>query len=118
MLDPTRPLVNHQELKELTSRLRSLARGRVEWRVQHPVEKCYCICFSRNDSLDPEREAREWLADFRRRFPKHEHSKYEVAEVRQFSPLERAALEAADHLDGVAPAVRASVHHAAEGRDD
>jgi hypothetical protein len=89
--------------KELAARLRQLATGRVEWRVQHPVEKCYCISFDRGDTLNPEWSARGWLADFRQRFPNHPHAKYEAAEVRCFTELERAALEAADALDGCAP---------------
>lgn len=91
--------------KTLARELRRIATGTVEWRVQHPVDKCYCISFDRGDTIDPERAAREWLADHQRRFPHHEHAKYEVAEVRRFSELERVALEAADVLDpsGVGP---------------
>jgi hypothetical protein len=93
------------EPKELAARLRKLATGTVEWRVQHPVERCYCISFDRSDSINPERAAREWLADFQRRWPDHEHAKYEAAEVRWFSELERAALEAADVLDAAGVAL-------------
>jgi hypothetical protein len=75
--------------------LRELATGRVEWRVQDPVEKCYCMYFDRKSSIDPERDAREWLADHARRFPDSAHAKYEVAEVRVFTELERAALAVA-----------------------
>jgi hypothetical protein len=86
-------------LGELAERLRKLATGRVEWRVQDPVERCYCISFDRSDCINPERDARAWLADFQRRYPRHAHAKYEAAEVRVFTELERAALEAADVLD-------------------
>jgi hypothetical protein len=75
--------------------LRELATGRVEWRVQDPVEKCYCMYFDRSSSINPERDAREWLADHARRFPDSAHAKYEVAEVRVFTELERAALAVA-----------------------
>jgi hypothetical protein len=85
--------------KELAARLRKLASGRLEYRVQDPVEKCYCVSFSRDDGFDPERDARQWLADFQRKFPEHPHANYEVAPVRSFSELERAALEAAELLD-------------------
>lgn len=84
---------------ELAALLRSLATGRVEWRVQHPVEKCFCMSFDRSDCLDPERDARKWLENFRHHYPDHRHAKYEVAEVRSFTELERAALEAAEALD-------------------
>lgn len=85
--------------KELAARLRQLAAGRTEWRVQDPVERCFCISFDRTTDLVPEQSARMWLADFQRRFPHHPHAKYEVAQVRAFTELERAALEAADELD-------------------
>lgn len=85
--------------KELAERLRRLATGTVEWRVQDPVDKGYCIAFDHKGSINPEREAREWLADHRARFPGGRFAHYEAAEVRWFSKLERAALEAADALD-------------------
>lgn len=85
--------------KELAARLRMAATGRTEWRVQHPVEKCYCMSFDRSTDLVPEQSARMWLADFQRRYPHHAHAKYEVAEVRSFTELERLALEAAEALD-------------------
>jgi hypothetical protein len=104
--------------RTLAAELRRLSTGTVEWRVQHPVEKCYCISFDRSDSINPERAAREWLADFQRRWPDHEHAKYEAAEVRWFSELERAALEAADVLDaaGVLEASKTSDGGCNDGR--
>jgi len=85
--------------KDLAARLRHLASGAVEWRVQDPVEKCYCISFNYGDTADPERAAREWLAVHQTRFPNSQHAHYEVAKVRWFSVLEQAALDAADLLD-------------------
>lgn len=91
-------MTEERDATALAARLRELATGTVEWRVQHPVDKCYCIAFSFENSVNPRREAREWLEDFRRRYPDHEHAKHEVAEVRWFSALEQAALEAAELL--------------------
>lgn len=85
--------------KTIAASLRTLATGRVEWRVQDPVERCYCISFDPGSSINPEREAREWLADYKRRWPNGIHAHYEVAEVRCFTALEREALAAADALD-------------------
>lgn len=84
---------------ELASRLRSLATGRVEWRVQDPVERCYCMSYDRSDSTNPKGEAECWLIDHQRRFPDSPHAKYEVAEVRVYTELEEVALQAADALD-------------------
>lgn len=83
-------------LQQAAERVRQLACGTVEWRVQHPVDKSYCMNFSHATSFNPEREAREWLADHRQRFPGGRFADYEVAEVRCFSELERAGLELAD----------------------
>jgi hypothetical protein len=87
------------DTKELAARLRKLATGQTEWRVQHPVKKSFCISFGRGNSVDPERDARKWLETVRRDFHNHPHAGYEVAEVRHFTELERGALEAADVLD-------------------
>lgn len=85
-------------LEGLAERLLKLATGRVEWRVQDPVQKCYCMSFDHNGSIRPERDARDWLADFSRRWPDHPHAKYEVAQARVFTELEKAALEAVEAL--------------------
>ncbi|HEY0662217.1 MAG TPA: hypothetical protein VGD21_12960 [Lysobacter sp.] len=87
------------DAKTIAATIREFATGTVEWRVQDPVEKCYCISFDHRSSINPAREAREWLSDHKARHPNSMHAGYEVAEVRWFSRLERAALEAADTLD-------------------
>lgn len=99
--------------KIIAANLRKLATGRVEWRVQDPVSRCYCISFDRSNSINPEREAREWLADHRRRHPGALHTDYEVAEVRSFTELERAALEAADALDSASSSANPEVQKVA-----
>jgi hypothetical protein len=85
----------------LTEGLRQLASGSLEWQVRDPVEHCMCMIFTHADSIDPEGAALEWLRDFKRKFPDHPHAKYEVAAVRSFTPLERAALDAADLIDAM-----------------
>ena len=88
--------------EDMVKRLRELVTGRVEWRVQHPVEKSFCVVFTRDDSTNPRMDATEWLADFAAKFPDHPHAKYEVAEVRVYSELEQAVLDALG--EGVADA--------------
>jgi hypothetical protein len=85
--------------KALAARLRSLVVGRVEWRVQDPATKAYCMAFDRRDCLNPEREARAWLANEKLSRPNGMFAGYEVAEVRWFTELEQVALQAADALD-------------------
>lgn len=85
--------------KAIAAKLRQLSQGREEWRVQHPVDKSYCFSANRYESLNPEREVREWLEDHRRRFPDSMHAEYEVAKHFVLTELQRAALEAADLLD-------------------
>lgn len=84
----------------LATRLRELACGTVEWRVADPVTGAYCISFGYGTSFSPERDAREWLEDHKRRHPGSMHADKEVREVRYFTELERAALEAADFIAG------------------
>lgn len=87
------------DAKTIAATLRKLATGTVEWRVQNPTDKGYCIAFDHRSSINPERDAREWLADHKAHHPGSQFAGYEVAAVRWFSELEQAALDAAAALD-------------------
>lgn len=65
------------QAKPLVQRLRELATGYYEWRVQDPKTRCYCAVF---DAFG-ERQAREWLDDHKRRYPSSDFAAYEVARV-------------------------------------
>lgn len=84
---------------DLIKRLRGASQGHDEWRAQNPEDACYCISFSRIDSLDPEREARSWLADHNKSFPQGPFLGYEVKCVRVLTDADRLRLEAADALE-------------------
>jgi cell division protein FtsB len=83
----------------LIQRLRKDSEGRDEWRVQSPADGAYCIAFAWPESLDPECEARSWLADHIKRFPNGRFVDYVVACVRVTSEADRRRLEAADSLE-------------------
>lgn len=87
----------------LADRLRESSTGRDEWRVQDPKDGAYCIAFSRHDgySLNPEREARAWLADHREKFPTSTKAGYVVACVRVQNQAEALMQEAADMIDAM-----------------
>lgn len=90
--------MNHQELIE---RLRQY-NGIVECRVQHPQTGCYCVSFDWHNSFNPKRNADEWLADHKKRFPDHEYSTtYVVKEVRVPSQQDEACQEAADAIESL-----------------
>lgn len=93
----------------LPERLRALATGRVEWQVIDPQTRGICMWFDRDNYLNPEREAKEWLDDQNLRFPGGKFTSYEVKKARIFSDLERAALEAADALEAAAADARAAL---------
>jgi regulator of replication initiation timing len=88
-------MTTHPTPEALADELESHVHGCTEWRVQHPVDKSYCITFSRNNSMRPEREAREWLADHIKRHPESQFAGYEVAGVHWFTDFEDAAKQAA-----------------------
>lgn len=92
---------------ELIRRLRDASQGHDEWRVQNPEDGCYCIAFSRSGSLDPECEARSWLADHIRQFPQGMFVGYEVKCVRVLTDADRLRLEAADALEQQAAEIAA-----------
>lgn len=56
-------------MSDIVQRLREASQGREEWRVADPETGAYCMAFSHAGSPNPEREAREWLADHIARFP-------------------------------------------------
>jgi hypothetical protein len=92
----------------LEDRLRAASQGYPEWRVQHPVERCYCISFTRDDSVNPEREASEWLEEFKRKFPEHSHAGYEVARVQVQTQADQLMIEAADALASLQARLKAA----------
>lgn len=91
------------ENKSLSERLRERAIGRHEWRVQDPNTGAYCIAYSRNDgySIDPEREARAWLADHQQQFPRSSKAGYVVACVNVQTCDQQLMEEAADLLESL-----------------
>ena len=87
--------------QELTERLRQY-NGVVECRVQHPKTGNYCISFDWHNSINPKREADEWLANQKKRFPEHEYSTtYVVKEVCVLSKQDEACHKAADAIESI-----------------
>jgi hypothetical protein len=89
-------------LGALVARLRNASHGYDEWRVQDPKDGAYCIAFSWPETMNPERAAREWLADHKARFPGGLHTDYVVACVRVMPEKDRLLLAAADELERLA----------------
>jgi len=86
------------EALRLADELEYLAHGRTEWRVQDPISKAYCISFDRASSLNPERDAREWLSSHVSNHPNSPKARYEVAQSLCFTYLEESARQAASLL--------------------
>ena len=84
---------------DLIEQLRGAGKGTEEWRVADPADGSYCIAFSRADCINPERQAREWLEDHRKRFPNSQHANYEVRRVMAQNNADLAMLQAADELE-------------------
>lgn len=90
---------------KLSDQLRAAGRGTEEWRVADPKTGCYCIAFSRNDSINPEREAREWLEDHSKRFPDSEKSAYVVQRVMAQNNHDLLMIKAASEIDRLSKAL-------------
>lgn len=86
----------------LAARLRSACSGDDEWRVQDPKDGSYCIAFNWREVMNPERMAREWLADHCRRFPGGLHTDFVVACVRVHTEADKLMLEAAVEIERLA----------------
>jgi len=98
--DQPLPFGCNYELGALVEELRSASAGRHEWRVQDPKDGSYCIAFSRNDgySLDPEREARAWLAEQQALYPGSKKASYVVARVHVQTRSEQLMQHAANEI--------------------
>lgn len=90
----------------LVNRLRAASVGHEEWRIQSPEDGAYCLAFSRGEwgvrCLNPEREARQWLAESRRRDPCGRYAGFEVACVYVQTDDQLLMLQAASALDVLA----------------
>ncbi len=113
----------HTDLQAaLVAELRSNASaGYDEWRVQDPKDGSYCIAYSWPDTIHPELEARDWLADHRTRFPHGRYVDYVVTCVRVVPKKDRLLAQAADSLEQGLAALDAEhaqrialQHHAAD----
>ncbi len=84
-------------MNDITERLRSSASGTIEWRVQNPETRAYCISFTEWNG--GERSARQWLDEEIRARPETIFAKHEVARVAALDHRDRLMLEAADEID-------------------
>lgn len=84
-------------MTDITERLRSGASGTIEWRVQNPETRAYCISFTEWNG--GERSARQWLDEEILARPESIFAKYEVARVVALNHRDRLVLEAADEID-------------------
>jgi hypothetical protein len=57
------------------------------------------MSFNHRDSINPEREAREWLANRKRQFPHSDHDHYVVACVQVMTMADKLMAEAADEIE-------------------
>ena len=88
------------ETAELVEKLRQASRGSDEWRVQDE-KGSYWIAFAHGDgyTLDPEREAREWLADQQKNNPGHAKARGTVACVQVQTQAQELMQEAAAEIE-------------------
>ena len=91
--------LNLQRDMDLIEQLRAAGKGTEEWRVADPTDGSYCIAFSRADSINPEREAREWLANHRKRFPDSQKANYEARRAMAQTNADLMMLQAADEIE-------------------
>lgn len=80
--------MNHPtDTRPLTARVSDEIRGTVEWRIQNRVGGGICMSFGARTSINPEREAREWLSEQVKRHPEY-FSVYDVVEATFHSNVE------------------------------
>ncbi len=85
------------------SKVRDLCTGREEWRIIKGDG--IAMWFNRNDSLDPEHEARQWLAEHQRDYPER-FAGYVVERAVVQTPLQVAAMALLVERDALAQEVQ------------
>jgi hypothetical protein len=83
--------------------IQALCVGVVEWRVSRE-DGAYCMSFSREDSLHPEQEARDWLESHQRDYPER-FACYEVRSTVVQSQLQIAVSGLLDALSAQAATI-------------
>lgn len=81
---------------DLVERLNRASVGRVEWRVQDPASKTFCMFYVGHDS---ERAATAWLNEHRARYPNSKFAGYEVARVFSQDRDDKLKAEAATEIE-------------------
>lgn len=101
----------------LVDRLRKASTGYDEWRVQHPEDGSYCMAMSYSDSINPERELREWFDGKKASFPGW-GADYVLAKVRVQTEEDMLMVEAACALERLRDAILTTLDengHLADG---
>ena len=83
----------------LVDRLRAESAGYGEWRVQSPIDGAYCFAPEARDYLDPEKEARDWLASYKKNYPTSQFAGYEVKCVRVQTTADKLMQVAAAEIE-------------------
>jgi hypothetical protein len=96
---------------QLADEIDRVVTGTSTWRVMNRDETAFCIQFDTRESMNPERECREWIDSQRKRSPGYiEANGYHAVGLIQFTDCERLAKEAAAAIralntrDAVTPA--------------
>ena len=93
-------------MSDIVQRLREASQGREEWRIADPETGAYCMAFSHAGSPNPEREAREWLADHIARFPNSPNATKVVTHAIAHFLDDQMQIEAADLIEAQAERIR------------
>lgn len=110
---PTPALPPHEVMQKaldaLAPRVSKQCSGRVEWRIMNKAEDAYCMVFTHDDYINPERAAREWMEQTTRERPGWiESNGYHAMPKLIFTESERLAIEAVELL-------RAALSHHEDG---
>ena len=110
---PTPVLPPHEVMQKaldaLAPRVSKQCSGRVEWRIMNKAEDAYCMVFTHDDYINPERAAREWMEQTTRERPGWiESNGYHAMPKLIFTESERLAIEAVELL-------RAALSHHEDG---
>ena len=90
-----------REVRPLVGRLLAESAGYGEWRVQSPIDGAYCFAPEAREYLDPEKEARDWLAKHKRDYPNSQFASYEVKCVQVQTTADKLMQEAAADIESL-----------------
>lgn len=93
--------MSRAELESLACQLEGLTTLKETWNVGPPDKSSSCFSLSFMESIRPEHDCREWLAEHLKRIPNSDRRNYTVFKSEHYSDKDQRIREIAQQLRGM-----------------